>query len=839
MFESRFKSYGDAHPVEYSVDTESKLDGLTPYGSNTIEISPSNPLLTLDYGTEVAGFPFFDVASLSGPTQVEVKYAEQYPALANPNSDGPWTYSNGLANAFRVETFNLTQSGRSQSFFIQGGQRWETVRLLTDTTITFNSVGMNASSSHIGATEVSGKFSSSDPIYNEIWNLGARVVQAACVDAGNAVSTWKLTPEGVLINGQQTAQSLKGTIFGNYTLHFRTKIVRGGTGWTVASSWQPYGAKFYLTSNYPSHNTFVNTNRTLLPPNTLIFGYPWSIVNQTTLTTGWDQYFDAGIDVLEDTWYTISTSITRNGYNISINGRTVAFVPIDEAALLAAGGYFGSGSPFDGTFGFGPFQDQAALVTDVEVVAANGTTIYENDMKSESILAEYNIAPLDANVCLDGAKRDRLIWAGDFYHTGRVIASSTARFDYTLGTIERSFGWQLQAGPYKGFVPISANMGARPEYKEVQINNYGGLIDYQDLFLASVGNYFRSTGNIAALRPYWQQIKELVKARLAFIDPTSGLIADSPEVSMASYFLGPANGSANTGLFAYVLRTLGPLAAALDDTETEELYSGTSTKLNEAINKELWNPSLGIYSLSTDAPSNYSLTGIAWTILSGAANNTQAASMIAKIPELRLGVGYKTNSGDPDDDTTQLAPNICGFLLEALFYAHLHLGVESLIVARTLLEDFWSKMVTQNKYYSGASWEYLYRDGSPGIDLFTSLAHPWGAAPTYVLPEYVLGITATSPGYKTWQFAPILEGLSLTEASGTVVTPYGPINARWRIVSGGKEAIIEAKVPEGTSATLVLPAESRGGTSGSKSSNKLGKSIALAGNKAIRVSLSK
>ena len=75
--ESRFKSYGDIHPVEYAVGTASKLDGLTPYGSKPTEISPSNPFLTLDYGTEVAGFPFFDVASLSGPTQVEVKYAEQ------------------------------------------------------------------------------------------------------------------------------------------------------------------------------------------------------------------------------------------------------------------------------------------------------------------------------------------------------------------------------------------------------------------------------------------------------------------------------------------------------------------------------------------------------------------------------------------------------------------------------------------------------------------------------------------------------------------------------------------------------------------------------------------
>lgn len=783
----------------------------------------------------MAGFPFLDVASLSGPTQVEVKYAEQYPALANPNSDGPWTFANGLANTFRVETFNLTGIGRRQSFFIQGGQRWETVEILTDTTITFKSVGFNASSSHIEADDVPGQFHSSNPIYNGIWDLGARAVQAACIDAGNAVSTWQVTPDGVLIEGQQTAQSQKGTLFGNYTLHFSTKIMRGGTGWTVASGWTPFGAKFYLTSNYPAESTFINTNRTLLPPKTLIFGYGWSIVNQTTLATGWDQYYAIDMNITEDTWYTISTSITMGGYNVSINGRHAAFIPVYEASFYAPGGFDGSGSPYDGTFGFGPWEDQAALFTDVEVVAANGTTIYRNDMRSDSILAEYNVAPLNADVCLDGAKRDRLIWIGDFYHTGRIIAASTIRFDYILGSVERSFAWQRQVQPFKGFVPISANMGARSEYKGAEISLYDALIDYQDLFLSAIGNYFRNTGDVAALRPYWNSIKELVKARLAFIDPYSGLIADSPEVPDAFYFLGPVNGSANTGLFSYTLQTMIPLAAAMDDPDAVVLYNDTASKLNEAINTQLWNPGLGVYSLSIGAPSNYSLTAIAWTILSGAANSSQAASMIAKLPELRLGVGYKTMSSDSNSVTTQLSPNTCGFLLEALLYAHHNLGVQNLTVAKSLLGDFWSKMVTQDEYYSGASWEYLYPDGSPGIGLFTSLAHPWGAAPTYVLPEYVLGVTATSPGYKTWRFAPLLSGLDLDEANGTIITPHGPINASWQILPGGKEAVVTANVPEGTTGTLVLP---QGHRIASTERNHSPRRIDLSSGKSIRVSLS-
>lgn len=105
---------------------------------------------------------------------------------------GPWTYSNGLSNTFRVETFNLTEPGRVESFFIQGGQRWETVTLLSNETVRLSSVGFKATSDHFASDEAPAQFSTSNQLYNQIWDLGPRVVQAACIDAGNAPSTWEV-----------------------------------------------------------------------------------------------------------------------------------------------------------------------------------------------------------------------------------------------------------------------------------------------------------------------------------------------------------------------------------------------------------------------------------------------------------------------------------------------------------------------------------------------------------------------------------------------------------------------------------------------------------------------
>ncbi|RMY21145.1 hypothetical protein D0867_03509 [Hortaea werneckii] len=800
------RSYGFVPPKTYALGTGPELNESSSYDGLPIALSPEKPYVTLDFGSDVAGFPSFVVADPTEAAEIEVKYAEQFMALSNPESDGPWTFSNGLSNSFRVERFSLTKAGLVQSFFVQGAQRWMTIELLSNSSVTFAKVGFEATSAHSPASELPAQLSTSNPTYDSIWGLGARAAEVSCVDAGNAPSTWQVEPDGTIVRGQAPAQSVKGLTFENYTMDFSTKIIQGGIGWTVGSGRVPYGAKFYLTANGDPSDLLSYTNRTLQPVDTLVFNYGWGIVNQTTLETGPNQYFPTEAALSEDVWYTISTRISPSGYNITVNDHFLAFVPFTEQITEAATGRFGSGSPYRGTWGFGPWEDQAAWVKDVRVTAENGTTIYSNPMTTPSqVLGEYGVAPLEASVCLDGGKRDRLIWIGDFYHTARIIAASTPRYDYILGSIEHVFQWQKENAPFKDFVPISLPMGADLRYLDGYADQYAGLIDYQDLFMASVGNYFMSSADIAGLRPVWPKLKNLVQARLAYIDPSTGLVAGIRGEPDPSYFLGQANGSANTALLAYTLKSLVPLATAMQEENSADFYSAVAANLSEATNRHLWNAELGIYSLSLDAPSNYSLASIAWTILSGTANSSQAASSIAKMEDLRLGVGYKSTSGQADGDEVELSANILGFVLDALFYAHHTLGADSLGVAKGLLDDYWSSMVNQDEYRSGASWEYLHPDGSPGIDLFTSLSHPWGGAPTYVLPESLVGIRAIEPGYRQWALMPAVAEMGLEHASATTVTPFGNIEVDWRISEGGRLQCATISSPNGTCGYFKVP----------------------------------
>ena len=801
---------------------------MLPYENNVVTLSSSNPLLTLDYATEALGFPTLEVKSVSELAQIELKYTEEFAGLNNEYGDGPWTFTNGLSNTFRTETFEITGPGSIQSFFLQGGLRWQSIHLLTNGSISFSSIGLQTDAPIIPSNRLPGSFNSSNSLYNEIWGLGGKAVQAACVDGGTLKPTWEITGDGAFIRGQQSAQSIKGTADSNYTMSFSTKIVRGGTGWRVAMPITPYGPYFILTSDYPVQTTFVNTDRVLLPPSTLVVGYGWSIVNQSTLATGYVEHYPLSMAINENEWYEISTSITPQGFQISVNDVHVATVSYAESQEFPLPG-FASPSVTSGTWAFGPFQDQIAYVKDVTVVGSNGTLLYQNPMTSEDVLIEYGVSTNEASVCLDGSKRDRLVWIGDFVHTARTLGSSTHRMDYITGVIGHEFAWQQTTGLGIGFVPTDAQMGASSQNKDAYYPAEYGITDYQIFYLVTVGDYYQMTGDLTTASKYWQQTKLLVQSVLALVNPVTGLMAGEGTF----YFIGPANGTAVSSLMVIALRQLVPIAEALHDANAASSYTAAADSLSSTINQKLWNEELGTYSLSLTSPGNFSAAAIAFTIRGGVANATQAALSISKLPELKYGVGYVTDTTVNRTNVTQLSPNVLGFLLESLFIANSTFGLQDLDVAKDLLDNFWSKMVTQNEYYTGATWEYLYPDASPGIGLFTSLSHPWGSAPTYVLPEYALGIKAIDPGYQKWQFKPLLYGLGLSNAEGTVPTPFGPIEASWTFTDGRVVLVIEA--PRGTTGIVSLPFKPSQCTVSGENASGQGSSVPVNGGERVEI----
>lgn len=199
-------------------------------------LDETNAVATLDYGGESAGYPFFEVSSLTGAVQVEVKYTEEFDGLNQPFSDGPFAYSNQLGNTFRVETFNFTSAGRLVAPLLQGGQRWQSLRLLTPGSVSFSAVGFEATVDTVLPGDLPGQFSSDDEVLNDIWKLGARAATAACFDKGSQKAIWEVDAEkGVLARNSRPSLTAEATAWGNYTLEFDTLIQKGGSWWSVVS----------------------------------------------------------------------------------------------------------------------------------------------------------------------------------------------------------------------------------------------------------------------------------------------------------------------------------------------------------------------------------------------------------------------------------------------------------------------------------------------------------------------------------------------------------------------------------------------------------------------------
>ena len=132
------------------------------------------------------------------------------------------------------------------------------------------------------------------------------------------------------------------------------------------------------------------------------------------------------------------------------------------------------------------------------------------------------------------------------------------------------------------------------------------------------------------------------------------------------------------------------------------------------------------------------------------------------------------------------------YLLEALFQNGAATAAHALIVAPG--DRSWKHMVESGTTITWEAWDQKYK---PNQDW----NHAWGAAPANLFPNYVLGARVLTPGWSQATIRP--HPGPLTEASGKIPTPRGPILIAWK---NAATFSITATIPAGISARLELPA---------------------------------
>ena len=81
----------DYPPKKYVVSSSLSFDTEDVADDTTYTLNDQNPWLTLDYGSEIGGWPYVEIdeSSTGYPFDLEIKYSEMRDALKETWSDGP------------------------------------------------------------------------------------------------------------------------------------------------------------------------------------------------------------------------------------------------------------------------------------------------------------------------------------------------------------------------------------------------------------------------------------------------------------------------------------------------------------------------------------------------------------------------------------------------------------------------------------------------------------------------------------------------------------------------------------------------------------------------------
>lgn len=370
------------------------------------------------------------------------------------------------------------------------------------------------------------------------------------------------------------------------------------------------------------------------------------------------------------------------------------------------------------------------------------------------------------SVLVDGAKRDRTVWPGDYgisVPTDLVSIGDTASIRNGLTTL------------YEHQDAVGSTPYAGPE-----VNFPGEASDtYQLWTLVATADYYLYTADKRWLHSTWPAYQRAVQYCLRKVDPR-GLMLVTGQFDWAPSSAGETV-EANALLYE-VLTTGTQLARAEGDPSNANQYARQATRLKAAVNRLLWDPAKGAYrdnghtSSATQNPL-YPQDGNSLAVWSGLTDSHRQADRVLRY--------LKRNWNRYGATAPEWNGDISPFAGSMEVYARLASSDDSGALA--LIRREWGYMLTSRRGTHSTFWEGYHANGAPGYDAtypgapagnYTSLAHGWATGPTGALTSYVLGIAPVSAGGRAYHVIP--HPGDLRWAAGKLSLPDGAILASWR-----------------------------------------------------------
>ena len=412
-------------------------------------------------------------------------------------------------------------------------------------------------------------------------------------------------------------------------------------------------------------------------------------------------------------------------------------------------------------------------------------------------------------VVTDGAKRDRLVWAGDMGVENLVGNYSLRPAPKIMRNSIQAFSClQFGDGQLSPAAQIAVQCPRSPPPSVVDASGFlpsaqpaagaGALRlpQYTAAWIIALRDYYMLTGDRRFAHRMMPVVRRALDYFLARLE--GGLYRTPARESTINWHAPDAAAGIDTHTNASLYRAL--LAGALLERRVGHgrraaaPYLGRAAAVRGAMLSRLWDPEAGAFIGNTDDPSrNHTQDAQVESILGGITGPRQSRQALGFI-DSQLMTPFGVANGQLDDDP-YMSRYISPFISSTELLARLSLGDTN--AALNLKRRTWGRMLAIGP---GTLWESMQLFGAPrsgGV----SLAHGWGGGPVPALSGYVLGIRPTAPGYRRWIVAP--QPGNLRFAQGKAPTPHGPIASRWRRGRGSFKLTVMG--PRGTSGVVAVP----------------------------------
>jgi alpha-L-rhamnosidase len=735
----------------------------------TMTSGGSDPTIVLGYGKLVGGVPYFNVSSASGSPTLQSGYSqnEQYVG-ATGDAAVPWAQGDSQ----RYDDYTVAGAGTITAQYVQGGERYQEITLTTPGTVTLSGVGITYIADRTQASALPGWFDSSNSELNSIWYDSEYTDQLDSAPAQSLPSVWSVTGGVLDAGGTEQGDNIGlingGSSWGNYTASFQTEIVDNQAGWVVRGQDANDGYVFILNDSTDTSGT----------PNTLqefdLHGGTYTSLGSVALPAS----------VTAGTWHTVSTTVSGSTLTVSLDSKPLA--SLTDAT-------YGTGS-----VGFRQYSGEQADFQNLTVTSSTGATLFSNSLGSSSALSNFSPLPGSNSYAsiLDGAARDRAIWAGDMNVEIPSVAYSTDNAAYAKGSLEALGSYPLSSGFVTGDLPPQTPLGTTQ-----QPGSTGAYsASYSIYYVLGLADYYLYSGDTS----FVDQELPVLKGELAWnatqLDSNGLLVTNSSDNADWDFYDGGKNGEVTEYNMLYYKALLdgATLASAAGDSTDAATYTSDAASLKNAINAHLYNSGTGLYYLSNEDTSTVAQDANSLAVLYGVAPASDDATILAGLKSdlWTTPYGPEPFSGSSYADT--VSPYVSGYELDA------SLAANDTADAESLLETVWGHMIASGPADTGTMWENVSGStGLPGLGSDTSLAHGWSTTPVSALSGYVLGVQPATAGYATWTVQP--HPGDLTWAEGDVPTPHGTLGVDWSGESGVGQFSMQVTAPQGTTGTIAVP----------------------------------